>query len=253
MTTLSRPITGHGLIYWVADNVIANDFPDVESALRDPDGLLAIGGDLKPERLLSAYRRGIFPWFSQGQPILWWSPDPRCVLRPDDLRVSRSLARTLRRRPLTVTFNRAFERVLRGCAAPRRATAETWITAEMAAAYTRLHTLGYGVSVECWDADGMLAGGLYGVAIGRVFFGESMFARVTDASKIAFWHAVRYLEAEGFTLIDCQLPSAHLEQFGAAGMPRREFLARLRELTEPTGEPGRWTLRFAARREEFLA
>jgi leucyl/phenylalanyl-tRNA--protein transferase len=228
MTTLSRPITGHGLIYWVADNVIAHDFPDVESALRDPDGLLAIGGDLKPERLLAAYRRGIFPWFSQGQPILWWSPDPRCVLRPDDLRISRSLARALRRRPFTVTFNRAFEQVLRGCAAPRRATAETWITADMAAAYTRLHAMGYAVSVECRDADGMLAGGLYGVAIGRVFFGESMFSLAPNASKIALVHLVHELKQREFRLIDCQVHSRHLQSLGASPMPRKMFVNVLR-------------------------
>jgi leucyl/phenylalanyl-tRNA--protein transferase len=228
VTSVSRQITAKRQLYWVRDNVIAGDFPDVESALRDPDGLLAIGGDLTPNLLLSAYRRGIFPWYSQGQPILWWSPDPRCVLKPEDLKVSRSLGRTLRRRSFNVTFNRAFERVIAACAGPRSTTAETWITEEMRAAYSLLHRKGWGVSVECWNPDGGLAGGLYGVALGRVFFGESMFSREADASKVALAHLVHELRQRDFRLIDCQVHSRHLQSLGATPMPRQLFVRVLR-------------------------
>lgn len=228
MTSVSRKITAKRQLYWVRDNVIAGDFPDVESALRDPDGLLAIGGDLSPNLLLSAYRRGIFPWFSHGQPILWWSPDPRCVLRPEDLRVSRSLARTLRRRSFRVTFNRAFNRVIAECAAPRRNTSETWITQEMKAAYSLLRRQGWAVSVECWNSTDQLVGGLYGLALGRVFFGESMFSLEADASKVALVHLVHELRQRDFRLIDCQVHSRHLQTLGATPMPRQLFVRVLR-------------------------
>jgi leucyl/phenylalanyl-tRNA--protein transferase len=210
-------------LYWVADNVIASDFPDVNSALRDPDGLLAIGGDLGPDCLLDAYRRGIFPWYGRGQPILWWSPDPRCVLELDNFRVSRSLRRTLRRGVFRVTFNSDFEGVLRGCAEARARSSDTWITPEMARAYTTLHRMGHAVSVECWNG-GELAGGLYGVVLGRVFFGESMFSRETDASKVALAHLVHTLRQKEFRLIDCQVHSRHLQSLGATPMPRRMFV-----------------------------
>lgn len=228
MTSVSRKITAKRQLYWVRDNVIAGDFPDVESALRDPDGLLAIGGDLSPNLLLSAYRRGIFPWFSHGQPILWWSPDPRCVLRPEDLRISRSLARTLRRRKFHVTFNRAFSRVIAECAAPRRNTSETWITEEMKAAYSLLRRQGWAVSVECWNSADQLVGGLYGLALGRVFFGESMFSLEPDASKVALAHLVHELGQRDFRLIDCQVHSRHLQTLGATPMPRQLFVRVLR-------------------------
>jgi leucyl/phenylalanyl-tRNA--protein transferase len=223
MTSITRQQSGDNRIYWVADNVIAADFPPPDRALRDPDGLLAIGGDLSHERLLSAYRRGIFPWYSDGQPILWWSPDPRCVLEPDGLRISRSLRRTLQRQRFRVTFNRAYEGVLRACAAPRRSQPDTWITGAMLTAYLRLHALGHALSVECWDGD-HLAGGLYGVVIGRIFFGESMFSRSTDASKVALVHLARQLAVREFRLIDCQIHSRHLQSLGAMPMPRRLFV-----------------------------
>lgn len=238
MTAAGFQSSGGNQFYWVADNVIANDFPPVESALRDPDGLLAIGGDLNPKLLLDAYRRGIFPWFSQGQPILWWSPNPRCVLEPDALKISRSLRRTLRRRPFRVTFNRAFDKVLRACARPRRATADTWITRDMAVAYYRLHVLGHGVSVECWRKD-KLAGGLYGVAIGRIFFGESMFSEERDASKVALVHLAHELEQRRFRLIDCQIHSRHLQSLGATPMPRNLFVNILRHYC-PQPESRNW-------------
>jgi leucyl/phenylalanyl-tRNA--protein transferase len=228
MTSVSRQITTKRQLYWVRDNVIAGDFPDVEAALRDPDGLLAIGGDLTPNLLLSAYRRGIFPWFSQGQPILWWSPDPRCVLKPEEFRISRSLARTLRRRTFQVTFNRAFDRVIDACADPRPSASETWITPEMKAAYSLLHRKGWAISIECWNQTGDLAGGLYGLALGRVFFGESMFSREPDASKVALAHLVHEIRRRDFRLIDCQVHSRHLQTLGAMPMPRQMFVRVLR-------------------------
>lgn len=216
-------------------------FPDPDLALRDPDGLLAVGGDLATERLIAAYRQGIFPWYSDGQPILWWSPDPRAVLFPDRLKVSRSLRKTLRKRPYQVTLDRDFTGVIDRCAAPRDDGAGTWITSEMRAAYIRLHRSGYAHSVESW-ADGELVGGLYGVAIGRVFFGESMFTRRTDASKVAFVHLVRQLQEWGFELVDCQISSEHLKSLGAEEIPRGQFLTLLDDYCAEPGLPGPWTL-----------
>lgn len=229
------------VLHWLRRHDPADAFPPPQLALREPNGLLAAGGDLKPERVLAAYRRGIFPWYEEGQPILWWSPDPRAVLIPEDLRVSRSLRRTLAAGKLGVTADTAFADVIAACAAPRRYGGGTWITADVAAAYTELHALGWAHSFETWQ-DGALVGGLYGIAIGRVFFGESMFSRVSDASKVAFVRLVEHLRAHGFALIDCQVPSAHLESLGATDMPRGEFLAALAHLCEPAGTPGRWRL-----------
>lgn len=231
-------------IRWLAGGP-ADGFPSPEEALDEPNGLLAAGGDLAPERLLLAYRSGIFPWYEAGQPILWWSPNPRAVLRPAELRVSRSLRRTLAKQPFRVTADAAFERVLAACAAPRRYTDATWITDEMAAAYTTLHSLRWVHSFEAWDGE-ELVGGLYGVAIGRVFFGESMFSRLTDASKVAFVHAVRYLQACSFELIDCQVTSAHLSSLGARDWPRTEFVARLHKLCKAAEPPGSWSRDFDA-------
>jgi len=226
--------------YWL-DPDEPDSFPDPALALHEPDGLLALGGDLAPARLLGAYRRGIFPWYSEGQPILWWSPDPRVVLFPERLRVSRSLRRTLRRAPFEVRLDTAFDRVIDACAAPRGDDQGTWITPEMNLAYRRLHALGHAHCAEAW-ADGELVGGLYGVAIGRVFFGESMFSRVTDASKVAFVHLVRQLQAWGFVLIDCQVDSAHLRSLGAQTLPRPDFTAYLARYCPDGGRVGRWAL-----------
>lgn len=214
-------------------------FPPVE--LASPEGLLAVGGDLRAERLLEAYRHGIFPWYNPGQPILWWSPDPRAVLFPAKLRVSRSLDRTLRRKKFEVTLDTAFREVMEQCAAPRhhRAGPGTWITPEMIEAYCVLHERGLAHSAESW-LDGKLVGGLYGVALGAAFFGESMFARETDASKVAFVQLVRQLAAWGFDFIDCQLPSAHLSSLGAEEIRRREFLERLEPALQQRGRPGHW-------------
>lgn len=214
------------MLYRVGERTLAPGFPDVDTALRDPDGLLAIGGDLEPERLLDAYRRGIFPWYGEGQPILWWSPDPRCVIYPDRIHVSTSLRKTLRRKMYEVTFNQAFEQVISECAAPRRGQPGTWISDEIIAAYTELFRCGHILSVECWHGD-ELAGGLYGVVIGKVYFGESMFSRMADASKVALVHLGALLASRQFALIDCQVYSAHLASLGASMIPRRQFTALL--------------------------
>lgn len=226
-------------LYWVQAKRLADEFPDTAEALVEPDGLLAAGGDLTPERLLIAYRSGIFPWFSDGQPILWWAPDPRSVLYPDDLKISRSLRKTLKRESFVVTIDRAFDAVIRGCAAPRGGHAGTWITASMIDAYETLHRHGYAHSVECWT-NGELVGGLYGVAIGRVFFGESMFSRVSDASKIAMVNLSRRLSQWDYRLIDCQLHNPHLTSLGAVTIPREDFNSMLAALCAVDASADAW-------------
>lgn len=216
-------------------------FPPVDEAMRDPNGLLAAGADLSPARLLDAYARGIFPWFGDEDPLLWWSPDPRMVLFVDELHVARSLRKTIRSGRFTVTADQAFSAVMLGCAEPREGQEGTWITTEMRAAYARLAAMGYAHSVEAWQ-DGELAGGLYGVAIGRMFFGESMFARRTDASKVAFVTLVGQLRRWGFRLIDCQMSTGHLASLGAREIPRREFLAEVSRLVLEPPVPGPWVL-----------
>jgi leucyl/phenylalanyl-tRNA--protein transferase len=211
-------------------------FPDVSEALTtDAPGLLAAGADLSPQRLLLAYRHGIFPWFSEGQPILWWSTDPRMVLMTDQFRISDSLKKTLRkvqRDPrYQVRFDSAFEQVMRACAAPRRDGPGTWISEDIIAGYSGLHKLGYAHSAELW-LDGELVGGAYGVCIGRMFYGESMFARVTDGSKIALAWLVHFLRQHGVAMIDCQQETGHLASLGAAPIPRAQFLAHLRNTIE---------------------
>lgn len=214
-------------------------FPPVELASRD--GLLAVGGDLSVERLIEAYRNGIFPWYNEGQPILWWSPDPRAVLLPEAVKVSRSLRKTLRSGKFRVTFDAAFANVMRACAAPRRKQPNggTWITPDMLNAYVELHRRGYAHSVETWEGNELI-GGLYGVALGGVFFGESMFSRAADASKVALVYAARQLAAWGYLLIDCQLPTEHLATLGAVSIPRREYLVRLKVALARPGRPAPW-------------
>ncbi len=214
-------------------------FPPHEFATISPNGLLAAGGDLSAERLIEAYRNGIFPWYSDGDPILWWSPDPRMVLDPAKVRVSRSLAKVLRNRSYEVRFDSAFDQVMAACAAPRPGQQGTWITPELQQAYLGLHRLGHAHSIETW-IDGELAGGLYGVALGAVFFGESMFSQVRDASKIALVHAARYLQLAGFRIIDCQMHTDHLESMGAIEMDRDGFLHLLAELVDCRRDAGRW-------------
>jgi leucyl/phenylalanyl-tRNA---protein transferase len=215
-------------------------FPPVDRA--SPEGLLAVGGDLSPERLLEAYRHGIFPWYNDDQPILWWSPDPRAVLFPNKLHVSRSLKRSLRSRLFTVTLDTSFRHVMEQCAGPRPQYPEggTWITDGMLDAYARLHELGYAHSVETWQDD-RLVGGLYGVSLGGAFFAESMFTRVDDASKVALVKLVTQLQAWNFRLIDCQQFSPHVSRFGAEEIPRSVFITHLTQALTLPDRHGRWT------------
>lgn len=214
-------------------------FPPVNQAT--PEGLLAVGGDLRPERLLEAYRHGIFPWYNEDDPILWWSPDPRAVLFPNKLHVARSLKKTLRSNVFTVTLDTCFRQVMEQCAGPRPQYPEggTWITDDMRDAYTRLHELGYAHSVESWQ-EGILVGGLYGIAIGGAFFAESMFTRVDDASKVALVKLVQQLQAWNFRLIDCQQSSPHVMRFGAEEILRSDFINQLIEALRIPDRRGRW-------------
>jgi len=218
----------------------ATFFPPVETALKDPNGLLAMGGDLSLERLLDAYQHGIYPWFNPGEPILWWSPDPRMVLVPDEIRVTRSLAKRIRNGGFEVRVDTVFADVMRACAAPREDAAGTWISPDMVAAYSRLHLAGYAHSVETWHK-GELVGGLYGVAIGRMFYGESMFSRMADASKVALVRLAQQLQQWGFGLIDCQMETEHLASLGAHTVPRSVFTAQLADLVNLPHQSGPWT------------
>jgi leucyl/phenylalanyl-tRNA--protein transferase len=214
-------------------------FPPVDFALRDPNGLLAAGADLSPARLLDAYAQGIFPWFGEDDPLLWWSPDPRMVLYIDELRVSRSLRRTIRSGRLRVTADTAFAEVMAGCAEPRLGQEGTWITPEMTQAYCQLFDLGFAHSIESWDGD-RLVGGLYGVALGRMFFGESMFSRQDDASKVAIAQLVRQMSGWGLPMIDCQMSTGHLASLGAREVPRADFLRQVRQLVDKPPVPSPW-------------
>jgi leucyl/phenylalanyl-tRNA--protein transferase len=225
---------------WLTPADPPDSFPDPDSALDDPDGLLAIGGDLSEARLLAAYKAGIFPWYQDEQPILWWCPDPRAVLFPAELHISRSLRRTIKRDPFTVSVDVDFAAVIAACAADRRATG-TWITAEMEAAYCRLHDNGHAHSVEIWQ-NGKLVGGVYGVTIGGMFFGESMFSRETDASKVALVQLVATCIANTVELIDCQIASAHLTTLGSRQITRREFLNHTAQLTQYRDRDLKWAL-----------
>jgi leucyl/phenylalanyl-tRNA--protein transferase len=209
---------------------IDTPFPQLEFALKEPNGLLAAGGDLSPERLLAAYRLGVFPWYNEGEPILWWSPDPRMVLFPFELKISRSLAKRLKNLDYEVRFDTSFREVMLACASTQRQGQKgTWITEDIINGYCRLHSLGYAHSAETW-IDGNLAGGLYGVAIGKMFYGESMFHHITDTSKIAFVHLAKRLRQQGFGMIDCQMKTPHLASLGAREIPRSEFSQRLAKL-----------------------
>ncbi len=214
-------------------------FPPVDSALQMPNGLLAAGADLSAERILAAYADGIFPWFSDDDPILWWSPDPRMVLYVSEVHVSRSLAKVLRANRFRVTLDTAFAQVVRSCAEARRDHEGTWITPAMEEAYNQLAGLGYGHSVEVWKGDA-LVGGLYGVAIGRMFFGESMFSRVSDASKVALVRLARQFEAWGMPMIDCQMSTPHLASLGARDIPRAVFVRQIRDLVGQAPVPAPW-------------
>jgi leucyl/phenylalanyl-tRNA--protein transferase len=222
-------------VFQLADALI---FPPPELARED--GLLAVGGDLSPERLLLAYHHGIFPWYSPGEPLLWWAPDPRLVLFPAELQISRRLARTVRQHRFRVSFDQDFPAVIEACAGPRRTEVQgTWIDWKMREAYTRLHQLGFAHSVECWRED-TLAGGLYGVSLGGVFFGESMFSRERDSSKVALVHLVELLNQWEFDLIDCQLPTLHLKSLGAREISGADFSERLQRSLGKETRRGSW-------------
>ena len=222
------------MLTWLQRNTF--DFPPLEKAMRNPNGLLAAGGDLSADRLIQAYRHGCFPWFSEGQPILWWSPDPRTVLFPDELHVSRSLGKLLRKQRYEVTFDKDFAAVIQACAAPRAYAEGTWITEAMQTAYLELHRRGYAHSVEVWD-QGLLVGGLYGLAMGQLFFGESMFSRADNASKFGFATLVQHLKAAGFVLIDCQMPTEHLHSLGAGAIARTADDGNLQAHHDPPHHP----------------
>ncbi len=211
------------------------EFPPLTMALEDPNGLIAIGGDLSAVRLLTAYQQGIFPWFSEGEPVMWWSPSPRMVLFPDELKISNSLKKTLKKQPFEVRFNTSFQAVITACSNTVRLDknnnpAGTWISEEMIAAYCELNRLGYAISMECWF-DNQLVGGCYGIKIGRMFYGESMFHHVTDASKVAFVHLVKYLQTQNVNLIDCQMKTPLLASFGGREIERDFFMQHLKFLT----------------------
>ena len=231
-----------GSIVWLSERDSPDAFPPVDRALREPDGLLAAGGDLTPPRLLAAYRRGIFPWYSRGQPILWWCPDPRAVLFPDALRVSRSLAKSLRNRGYVTRLNTAFRDVIRACGSTELRPGGTWLSPEMRAAYLKLHRLGFAHSVETWQGP-TLIGGIYGVALGRVFFGESMFSLARDASKVAMARLVEELIGRGLELLDCQIPSAHLASLGVRTVPRHRFVGLLQQWVDEPTTVGDWRTR----------
>ena len=214
-------------------------FPDVSLAEKEPDGLLAVGGDLTPQRLIQAYQLGIFPWFTEGEPILWWSPDPRTVLYPEKIRISRSLRKTLRKKVYRVSFDHNFDDVIQGCAAPRDDSPGTWLVPEMIEAYHQQHQLGLAHSVEVWKND-QLVGGLYGMAIGGVFFGESMFSRARDSSKVALVYLSKQLQEWGFKMIDCQVYTRHLASLGAEEIPRQLFCRDLHSWTRLEGRIGSW-------------
>ena len=226
-------------VVWLSPGDPPDAFPPVENALREPDGLLAAGGDLSSERLLYAYRKGIFPWYDEGQPLLWWSPDPRCVLQQGDFHLSGRTRRYIRRSGAEVRFNTAFGDVIRACAAPRPAQQGTWITPAMIAAYEALHDEGWAHSIEVWQDD-RLVGGLYGIAVGRVFFGESMWSEEANASKIALLALNCRMESGDIRMIDCQVLSGHLISLGATAIPRSRFVSAIGSLCEPVCRFENW-------------
>ena len=222
------PLPGGPVLILAADT----PFPPLQQALTEPNGLVAIGGNLTPQRLLNAYRQGIFPWFSPGEPVLWWSPDPRMVLFPQALKIARSLRKVIQQQPFELRMNTQFSAVMQACAAtPRPGQSGSWITDEMIAAYSQLHALGYAHSMEAWQ-DGQLVGGCYGVKIGRMFYGESMFHHVSNASKVAFAHLVQWLMTQQVGMIDCQMHTPLLASFGAYEIPRDRFIAELTHLVQ---------------------
>jgi len=233
-----------GSIVWLSERDSPDAFPPVKLALREPDGLLAAGGDLSPPRLIAAYQRGIFPWYSHGQPILWWCPDPRAVLLPGEFKTSRSLAKNIRNRGFETRIDTSFDAVIRACGSSQVRPGGTWLSVEMRAAYNNLHQLGYAHSFETWHED-RLVGGLYGVAIGRVFYGESMFSLERDASKVALRRLCDELLARDFHMIDCQMATPHLLGLGAQLIPRSDFIDLLQTFATLPLPPGSWATQFS--------
>ena len=216
------------LLYLVKNKKMAVDFPDIADALKNPNGLLAIGGDLDETRLLNAYQKGIFPWFNEGQPILWWTPNPRCILKPNKIHISHSLKKCLRKNQFQITYNKSFANVISQCSINRNKDNDTWLTNDMKKAFINLHKTGYAHSVECWH-NKELVGGLYGIAMGKIFFGESMFSRMSNTSKITLVHLAKRLEEMNFQLIDCQISSKHLQTLGAELITRNQFTKFLKD------------------------
>ena len=225
--------------FWLTSHL---SFPPLDEALVEPNGLLAAGGDLSPERLIKAYRSGIFPWFNEDETILWWSPDPRMVLFPNELKISHSLNKILKKGNYEIRFDSSFNEVIRACAAPRKGQSGTWIHSDMISAYMMLHEMGLAHSVETW-IDDKLMGGLYGVIQGKIFFGESMFSQINNASKIAFVHLVKQLEKWNYNMIDCQMKTTHLASFGAREIPRKEFSYRLEKSVNYPNQIEKWNLK----------
>ena len=214
-------------------------FPNVEQALEDPDGLLAMGGDLSPERIISAYRNGIFPWYSAGEPLLWWSPSERATIVVGDVHISKSMKRFINKNAMTITLNHCFSEVIKACAQPRGTQAETWISAEMMDAYIKLHKLGLAHSIEVW-CNNKLVGGLYGISVGELFCGESMFSQINNASKLAFIALNRHFQSVGGKIIDCQMQTAHLQSLGVKSTPRARFITQLNTGRDTILKHGCW-------------
>ena len=237
---------------WLDPEDESASFPAADSALKDPEGLVAAGGDLSPKRVLRAYHEGIFPWYEEDQPILWWSPNPRGILYPKDFIAHKRLLRTIKNKDWHVTYDQAFVDVMKACAEPRSNSRGTWITQDMLDAYAELHRLGYAHSIEVWSHDHALIGGIYGVAIGSIFFGESMFSRETDTSKVALLYLCAYLDSWGYKLIDTQLASNHLLSLGGIEIPREDYLSKLSELTPESVNANAWSPNYPLILEDWL-
>lgn len=238
---------------WLDPSDVNSPFPSPEEALDYPEGLVAAGGDLSHVRLLRAYQEGIFPWYEHQQPILWWSPDPRGLLYPRDFKAHRRFKRELSKFPWRISYDEAFQRVITACAEPRSYTQSTWITKDMQQAYCNLHQLQYAHSVEVWDETNQLIGGVYGIALGTIFFGESMFSRISNASKVALLYLSAYLDTWGYRVIDTQLPSAHLSSLGGIEIPRSEYLALLQQYQNEQPDPAAWQARQQIEINDWIA
>ena len=240
------------ILPWLDPDDESSSFPAAVSALKDPEGLVAAGGDLSPKRVLRAYHEGIFPWYEEDQPILWWSPNPRGILYPKDFIAHKRLLRTIKKKNWRISFDQSFIEVIKACAEPRSNSRGTWITSDMLSAYTHLHHLGHAHSIEVWNQDGLVVGGIYGVALGSIFFGESMFSRETDTSKVALLYLCAYLDSWGYKIIDTQLGSKHLTSLGGIEIPRDEYLYVLSKLVSESVRPEAWNQDYRLVLDEWL-